>query len=127
MKLLFTAITLGSGFKGGEVTPLFFIGAALGHTLASLSGAPVDLFAGLGMVGVFAGASNTPVACTIMAIELFGAAYSAHFALCCAVAYLFSGHTGIYLSQRSGVPKTLHADTPDEKSLRDARTPSSHH
>lgn len=59
-KLLFTAITLGTGFKGGEVTPLFFIGAALGNTIAALTGAPVDLFAGLGFIAVFAGATNTP-------------------------------------------------------------------
>ncbi len=53
------------GFKGGEVTPLFFIGAALGNTIASLTGAPIDLFAGLGFIAVFAGATNTPIACTL--------------------------------------------------------------
>lgn len=67
-KLLFTAITLSMGFKGGEVTPLFFIGAALGNTIALLTGAPVDLMAGLGFIAVFAGATNTPIACTIMGI-----------------------------------------------------------
>ena len=71
-KLIFTAVTLGMGFKGGEVTPLFFIGAALGNTFAVLSGAPVDLMAGLGFIAVFAGATNTPLACTIMGVELFG-------------------------------------------------------
>jgi len=60
-KLLFTAITLGSGFKGGEVTPLFFIGAALGNVLAGVLNAPVDLFAALGFVALFTGASNTPL------------------------------------------------------------------
>ncbi len=69
-KLLFTAITLGMGFKGGEVTPLFFIGAALGNTIAVLTGAPVELMAGLGFIAVFAGATNTPIACTIMGVEL---------------------------------------------------------
>ena len=73
-KLLFTAVTLGCGFKGGEVTPLFFVGAALGNALARLLHAPVDLFAALGFVGVFAGATNTPIACTVMGIELFAAA-----------------------------------------------------
>ncbi|HBM86168.1 MAG TPA: voltage-gated chloride channel protein, partial [Opitutae bacterium] len=63
-KLLLTAITLSMGFKGGEVTPLFFIGATLGNALAMLLGAPVDLFAGLGFIAVFAGATNTPLACT---------------------------------------------------------------
>src|SRR5205085_8596541 len=71
-KLLLTAITIGTGFKGGEVTPLFFIGATLGNTLASVTGSPVDLFAGLGFIAVFAGATNKPLACTIMGVGLFG-------------------------------------------------------
>ena len=109
-KILFTAITLGSGFKGGEVTPLFFIGAALGNTLSGLLGAPADLFAALGFVAVFAGASNTPLACTLMGIELFGPQYVIYFAVACFLAYLFSGHSGIYLSQRIATPKL---DTPE--------------
>ncbi len=104
-KLLFTAVTLASGFKGGEVTPLFFIGATLGHTLAVLLGAPVDLFAALGFIAVFAGATNTPLACTMMGIELFGAHHTVYFAVACCVAYLFSGHSGIYSGQRPGVAK----------------------
>ncbi len=105
-KLGFTAVTLGCGFKGGEVTPLFFIGAALGNALASALGAPVDLFAGLGFIAVFAGATNTPLACTMMGIELFGGGHAVYFAVACFVAYLFSGHAGIYAAQRAGVPKT---------------------
>ena len=104
-KILFTAVTLSSGFKGGEVTPLFFIGATLGNTLALLLNAPPDLFAGLGFVAVFAGATNTPLACTLMAVELFGSGPVVYFAIACIIAYLFSGHTGIYLSQRIGTPK----------------------
>jgi H+/Cl- antiporter ClcA len=104
-KLLFTAVTLGSGFKGGEVTPLFFIGATLGHVLALVLGAPVDLFAGLGLIAVFAGATNTPLACTMMGLELFGAHHAVYFAVACFIAYLFSGHSGIYSAQRPGVPK----------------------
>ena len=104
-KLLFTAITLGTGFKGGEVTPLFFIGAALGNTLAMLSGAPVDLMAGLGFIAVFAGATNTPIACTMMGVELFGAGNVLYYAVACFTAYYFSGHSGIYTAQRIGVPK----------------------
>jgi len=104
-KLLFTAITLGAGFKGGEVTPLFFIGATLGNTLAWLFNAPVDLFAALGFVAVFAGATNTPLACTIMAVELFGPSHVVYFAVACFIAYLFSGHNSIYTSQRIGTPK----------------------
>ncbi|MGI9091391.1 MAG: voltage-gated chloride channel family protein, partial [Gemmatimonadaceae bacterium] len=104
-KLLFTAVTLGSGFKGGEVTPLFFIGAALGNVLGHFLGAPVDLFAALGFVAVFAGATNTPLACTLMGIELFGADIAVYVAVTCFLAYVFSGHSGIYLSQRIGTAK----------------------
>lgn len=104
-KLLLTAITLGMGFKGGEVTPLFFIGAALGNVLASYTGSPVDLFAGLGFIAVFAGATNTPLACTIMGVELFGGENVLYFAIACFAAYYCSGHKGIYTSQRVAVRK----------------------
>lgn len=104
-KLLFTAITLGTGFKGGEVTPLFFIGATLGNTLATLTGNPVDLFAAIGFIAVFAGATNTPLACTLMGVELFGGKHVLYYAIACFIAYYFSGHSGIYSSQRIGVSK----------------------
>jgi H+/Cl- antiporter ClcA len=104
-KLLLTAITIGTGFKGGEVTPLFFIGATLGNTLATISGSPVDLFAGLGFIAVFAGATNTPLACTIMGVELFGSENLLYYAIACFSAYYFSGHAGIYTSQRLAVSK----------------------
>jgi H+/Cl- antiporter ClcA len=106
LKLLLTAITLAAGFKGGEVTPLFFIGATLGNTLAWIMGAPVDLFAAIGFIAVFAAATNTPLACTIMGVELFGSDHLLYFAVACFVAYYFSGHTGIYSSQRVAVPKS---------------------
>lgn len=120
-KTIFTAVTLSSGFKGGEVTPLFFIGATLGNTLAWLLGAPVDLFAALGFVAVFAGATNTPLACTVMAIELFGSEYTVYYATACLVAYLFSGHSGIYLSQRVGIPKRDAAQWSPDVQLREIR------
>jgi len=104
-KTLFTAVTLGSGFKGGEVTPLFFIGSTLGHALGLLLQEPVALFAALGFIAVFAGAANTPLACTIMGMELFGVHYAVYFGVACFVAYFFSGPTGIYSAQRVGVPK----------------------
>ena len=99
-KLLFTVITISSGFKGGEVTPLFFIGAALGNAVAMVMGLPVELFAGLGLVAVFAAAANTPLACSVLAIELFGIHYAALFAFACLVAYLSSGKHGIYKNQK---------------------------
>ena len=104
-KLLLTAITLSTGFKGGEVTPLFFIGATLGNTLAILSGSPIDLFAGLGFIAVFAGATNTPIACILMGVELFGGEHVLYYAVACFMAYYFSGHTGIYHAQRKEQPK----------------------
>ena len=104
-KLVFTAVTLGTGFKGGEVTPLFFIGATLGNTIATLTGNPVDLFAALGFIAVFAGATNTPMACTLMGVELFGGEHILYYAIACFIAYYFSGNSGIYSSQRLGVSK----------------------
>ena len=121
LKTIFTVVTLSAGFKGGEVTPLFFIGAALGNALGGLLGAPVDLFAGLGFVAVFAGAANTPLACTIMGVELFGATHIVPIAIACFLAYLCSGHSGIYLSQRIAVPKTGPGLLPPDATLRDAR------
>ncbi len=104
-KLGFTVITLSAGFKGGEVTPLFFIGAALGNALAMALGAPIDLFAAIGFVAIFAGATNTPLASTLLGIELFGAGNGVYLATACVIAYRFSGHSGIYAAQRLAVPK----------------------
>lgn len=95
-KLIFTVVTVASGFKGGEVTPLFFIGATLGHTLALLLGAPVDLLAGLGLIAVFAGATKTPLACTLLGVELFGAHYALYFAVACWLAQRCSGSASLY-------------------------------
>ncbi len=120
-KSLFTSITLASGFKGGEVTPLFFIGSTLGHTLGMLLNEPVALFAALGFIAVFAGAANTPLACTVMGIELFGAHHTVHFATACFVAYAFSGHSGIYLAQRVGISKKSGQSLEETLTLREVR------
>lgn len=109
-KTLFTAVTLGSGFKGGEVTPLFFIGSTLGNSLGGVMGAPVGLFAALGFLSVFAGASKTPTACTIMGIELFGGQYAIAFGFACFVAFACSGHQGIYRAQRRSSKKRVEID-----------------
>lgn len=101
-KLIFTVGSLGSGFKGGEVTPLFYIGATLGNALAPLLDMSFPLLAGVGFVAVFAGAANTPIASTLMAMEIFGSEIGVYAAIACVVSYLFSGHTGIYRSQRVG-------------------------
>ncbi|WP_343123378.1 chloride channel protein [Verrucomicrobium sp. BvORR106] len=104
-KLVFTGVTLASGFKGGEVTPLFYVGATLGNALGALLNEPVGLFAALGFIAIFAGAANTPLACTLMGVELFGAHYAVYFAVACFVAFVSSGHSGIYLSQRMATGK----------------------
>lgn len=99
IKLGLTALTLAAGFKGGEVTPIFFIGATLGSALFIIIPLPLALLAALGFAAVFAGATHTPIASTLMAIELFGPQTAWYFALACAVAYAVSGHKGIYHHQ----------------------------
>jgi H+/Cl- antiporter ClcA len=113
-KLLFTAVTVGSGFKGGEVTPLFFVGAALGNVLGSALSMSPGILAAIGFVAVFAGAARTPLACTLMAIEVFGPAnpgvISVGFifptVVCCVVAAKFSGHRRIYDASDSDLVRT---------------------
>lgn len=105
LKLVFTAVTLGFGFYGGEVTPLLVIGSTLGAALAAVLGVPVALLAAVGYVAVFAGAANTPLACTVMAVELFGRQVLEPAAVGCVVAYVCSSHRSIYASQRVAVAK----------------------
>jgi H+/Cl- antiporter ClcA len=119
-KSVYTSVTLGTGFKGGEVTPLFYIGATLGNTLSGLMNAPVGLFAALGFIAVFAGATNTPLACTFMGVELFGGEHILLYAVACFTAYFFSGHSGIYTSQRIAVPKIFGQGYSSEASLSDS-------
>jgi H+/Cl- antiporter ClcA len=105
LKLILTAVTVGAGFKGGEVTPLFFIGATLGSALSLVIPLPVGFLAALGFVAVFAGATHTPLACLMMGLELFGMDAAWYLAMATCTAYTFSGETGIYRSQQPGDPK----------------------
>jgi H+/Cl- antiporter ClcA len=105
IKIALTILTLAAGFKGGEVTPLFFIGATLGNALSLVIPLPMGLLAGMGFVAVFAGATNTPIACMIMGIELFGSECGIYVAIACIVSYLISGHNSIYRSQMVGQSK----------------------
>ena len=105
LKILFTAVTLGAAFKGGEVTPLFYVGATLGNALAWILPLPPSLLAGMGFAAVFAGAANTPISSAFLAVELFGAEAGAYAAIACVLSYLCSGHAGIYRAQRVGMGK----------------------
>jgi len=119
LKMIFTIVTLSAGFKGGEVTPLFFIGATLGSALALFIPLPFSLLAGMGFVAVFAGATNTPLACMLMGIELFGAECGIYVAIACVVSYLFSGNNSIYTKQKIGEAKNRRFDSLKNKSFSD--------
>ena len=106
LKLLFTAITIGTGFLGGEVTPLFVIGATLGASAGELLGVPIGAAAAIGMVATFGAAANTPIACTVMGLELFGAAAVTPIAIGCITAWIASGTGTIYETQRHALPRS---------------------
>ena len=99
-KLVFTSVSLGTGFIGGEMVPLFIIGALAGAQTGRLLNASIPLFAAIGMMATFAAASNTPIACVVIGIELFGAGATLPLALTCVLAYALSGRRGIYHSQK---------------------------
>ncbi len=99
LKLLFTAVTLSAGFKGGEIVPSFFVGSTLGCVAAPLVGLPAPLGAGLGLVSVFCGVTNAPLASLMLSIELFGSEYLPLFGIAAAVSFVLSGHFSLYHSQ----------------------------
>lgn len=119
LKMAFTIITLSAGFKGGEVTPLFFIGATLGSALSLFIPLPFGLLAGMGFVAVFAGATNTPLACMLMGIELFGAECGVYVAIACVVSYLLSGHNSIYGKQKIGEAKNRRYESQQDRTISD--------
>jgi len=100
LKIVFTALTLAVGFKGGEVVPCFFIGATFGCAIGPLLGIPAGFAAAVGLIAVFCGAVNCPMASMVLAVELFGAEGMLYYALACGLSYVLSGYTGIYSSQR---------------------------
>ncbi len=99
LKLLFTAITLAAGFKGGEVVPSFFVGATFGCVVGPMLGIPAGFAAAIGLISVFNGAVNVPLASVFLAVELFGDGGLLYFALACSVSYMLSGYSGLYSSQ----------------------------
>lgn len=100
LKILFTALTLGAGFKGGEIVPSFFIGATFGCIIGPVLGLPATFAASLGMAAVFCGVTNCPLASVILCIELFGFEGAGYYALCCGVSYMLSGYYGLYSEQK---------------------------
>lgn len=105
-KIVFTAITMGTGFRGGEVIPLFFIGATLGNTLSPMLGLSTSFLAALGMIGVFCGAANTPITAFLFSMEMFEGQGLSYFFIVCIVSFIFSGHHGIYGAQKVFEPKS---------------------
>ena len=106
MKIIFTAATLGAGFKGGEIVPSFFIGATLGCVIGPILGLPAALCAGCGMVGVFCGVTNSPITSLLISFELFGFEGMPYYLITIAVSYMLSGYYGLYSSQKIIYSKT---------------------
>ncbi|MBQ9915474.1 MAG: chloride channel protein, partial [Clostridia bacterium] len=99
LKIIFTAITISAGFKGGEIVPAFFVGSTFGCTAGALLGLDASFGAAIGFVALFCGVVNCPLASVFLSIEVFGAEGILFFATACAVSYLMSGHFGLYKSQ----------------------------
>jgi H+/Cl- antiporter ClcA len=106
LKIAFTAITLSFGGSGGIVTPIFFVGATAGSAFGSVMGFDPAFFAALGMVAVLAGAANTPISASIMAIEFFGPGFASYAAIACIISYLMTGHRSVYPSQVLSLAKS---------------------
>ena len=105
-KIIFTAVTIGFGFKGGEIVPTMFIGATLGCVLGPILGIPAQFAAAIALVAVFCGAVNCPIASIILSVELFGSGELLYFALACGISYMLSGYFGLYSSQKIMYSKT---------------------
>lgn len=99
LKILFTAVTLASGFKGGEIVPSFFAGATFGCSAGILLGMDPSFAAALGLLGVFCGVTNCPLASIVLGVELFGSQGILFYSIVCAVSYMLSGYSGLYSEQ----------------------------
>lgn len=106
LKPLFTSLTLNFGGSGGIITPIFFVGSTAGVTFAHFLNLDASTFAAIGLVSVLAGAANTPIAASIMAIELFGPAIAPYATLACVVSFLITGHRSVYPSQVLSISKS---------------------
>lgn len=106
IKMLFTSITLNFGGSGGIVTPIFFIGTTAGSVFAEVAGLNTATFAAIGLVSVLAGAANTPIAASIMAVELFGPEIAPYASVACVISFLMTGHRSVYPSQVMSIKKS---------------------
>lgn len=122
MKSVFTSITLNFGGSGGIVTPLFFVGATSGTLFADIFGLDRATFAAIGMVGLLAGAANTPIAAAIMALELFGPSVGPYAAVACVVAFLMTGHRSVYPSQVLAIKKSPSIDVEVGRQIENVET-----
>ncbi|HSB33775.1 MAG TPA: chloride channel protein [Nitrospirota bacterium] len=120
LKILFTAITLGFGGSGGIITPIFFIGATAGSFFGRSLGFDPALYAAIGMVGLLAGAANTPISASIMAIELFGPEIAPYAAVACVISFLMTGHRSVYPSQVLSLAKSSSLTVATGSEMRDA-------
>ena len=100
LKMIFTALTLGAGYRGGEIVPTFFVGATFGCTVAPLVGLNPAFGAAIGMIALFCGVVNCPLASVLLSVELFGSEAILFFALACALSYMLSGKFSLYSSQK---------------------------
>ena len=106
LKIIFTAFTLGAGFKGGEIVPAFFTGATFGNAVSPIIGLNSSFGAGIGLICLFCGVTNCPLTSMILSVELFGAEGLPFFAAACATSYMLSGYTGLYSGQKIVYSKT---------------------
>lgn len=110
MKTVFTSVTLNMGGNGGIVTPIFFVGATAGSFIGTVLGVSPVLFAAIGLVSLLAGTTNTPIAASIMAAELFGSGVSSYAAIACIISFIMTGHRSVYPSQILSIKKTSSID-----------------
>lgn len=113
IKILFVAISLGCGFSGGAMTPIFVIGSVAGAALGRALGMDVQFAAGIGIVAFLAGAANTPITAAVLGFELFGPAFGIFGAIASMIAYTVSGHNSINATQILGVPKLCYGNRPE--------------
>jgi H+/Cl- antiporter ClcA len=116
MKIIFTSITLNFGGSGGIVTPIFFIGATSGTLFAEIMRLDIATFSAIGLVSLLAGAANTPIAASIMAVELFGPKIAPYAAVACVISFIMTGHRSVYPSQVLAIVKSpsIHVEIGNE-------------